>query len=410
MRLMGLGGEKAEAFNKLDAGTRKEQISETLDKYSGAIDAFSTSYEGVSSTFVDNVKNFGRLATSPLFDAIKNTLGDINHWFSENQEQVERWTNRIGIGLYDAFEWGKAKILEWGPLVIDFAETAFHRLENVWQDIQPAVQAFGDALRHALEDPNGTIDKLVFLGKLYAGIKIGGALVDGVGAVGKIATGVGGVASGAGGSMGAFGAAATPYALAAAPATALAGGLYYGAFGGVKTQVEHDEDDTKRGIGMADKAWDEAVKAGLSTTDVMRQSRDEIAFMNANFQSVTAAAYQAEMALLTLAHIKEVSGPGATFDAPKINEENQLAGFTALLHAQMTPARAVREVDSSAKKAPQMRGGHGGTHIQKVEIVVTSNQNPSRIARAVMGEIGKLDRNRRFSSDVQNWSDPREGK
>ncbi|HEX7464456.1 MAG TPA: hypothetical protein VF382_06145, partial [Actinomycetota bacterium] len=49
-------------------------------------------------------------------------------------------------------------------------------------------------------------------------------------------------------------------------------------------------------------------------------------------------------------------------------------------------------------------GGGGGTNIAKVEIVVTSNQDPSRIAQAMVDELGKLSRFRRSSSYVPNYS------
>jgi hypothetical protein len=62
--------------------------------------------------------------------------------------------------------------------------------------------------------------------------------------------------------------------------------------------------------------------------------------------------------------------------------------------------------DSAAeqKRLKASVGGHGGTSIQKVEIVVTSNQSPSRIARSVHGELAKLSQNRRASPFVRNFS------
>jgi hypothetical protein len=56
------------------------------------------------------------------------------------------------------------------------------------------------------------------------------------------------------------------------------------------------------------------------------------------------------------------------------------------------------------KKKAKHPGGAGATNIQKVEIVVTSNQNPSRIARTVTDELAKLSRLRRSSPDVVNYA------
>jgi hypothetical protein len=55
-----------------------------------------------------------------------------------------------------------------------------------------------------------------------------------------------------------------------------------------------------------------------------------------------------------------------------------------------------------------MKGGHGGTSVQKVEIVITSNQNPSRIAQVVEARLNGLSNNKRFSPDVRNFSAPDE--
>jgi hypothetical protein len=48
-------------------------------------------------------------------------------------------------------------------------------------------------------------------------------------------------------------------------------------------------------------------------------------------------------------------------------------------------------------KPPKHKGGKGGTTIQRVEIVVTQNNNPSRVARSVVDELSKLQRNPRVS-------------
>jgi hypothetical protein len=49
-------------------------------------------------------------------------------------------------------------------------------------------------------------------------------------------------------------------------------------------------------------------------------------------------------------------------------------------------------------------GGGGGTHIQKVEIVVSSNQDPSHIARVVGARLSELARHPRASRSVPNYS------
>jgi len=49
-------------------------------------------------------------------------------------------------------------------------------------------------------------------------------------------------------------------------------------------------------------------------------------------------------------------------------------------------------------------GGGGGTHIARVEITVTANDDPSRIARLVYADLSNLARHRTTSPDVRNFS------
>ena len=78
MRMAGLGGERAEAFNKMPAADRLETVRKELEKFAPAIEAYSHSFEGLSSTLVDNAKRFLGLATAPIFDRIKGVLSDAN--------------------------------------------------------------------------------------------------------------------------------------------------------------------------------------------------------------------------------------------------------------------------------------------------------------------------------------------
>jgi hypothetical protein len=53
--------------------------------------------------------------------------------------------------------------------------------------------------------------------------------------------------------------------------------------------------------------------------------------------------------------------------------------------------RQLRDEDGGKKKNSTVSGG-GGTNIQKVEIVVTSNQDPERIARLTVEKLKDLSR------------------
>lgn len=428
-RLFGLSGASAKQFNSKTEEQRIQVLSTTLDKYSGSIGKFGESFDGLSSSLIDNGKELLRQATEPLFNAIKGELTSVNAWFDGNQGALSNWAGVIGYKLVDAFAWGKQEILLWWPAVSSFAENAYTKLKSIWEDMAPSVQRFGAYVRDALKDP-GTIDKLIHLLELWIAVKGAGMVVDSVQAgvnaakggyslykgasnllgLGAGAAGVGGAATLNGGAavlsldsalaglaatIGTVTTAALTATAIAVP-TAIAGGLAYGAWGGVKSQSEWDDQDTARGKAMADKAWDDAITQGKATSEVMKQSQDEIKYMNANFQSVTAAAYDLQIAArYAAAQMLALGG-----EKPTSLDDQQRQGFVDAAHVW----NLRHSGDANKKKDKPVGGGHGGTNIQKVEITVTSNESPSRIARLVYDEMGKAARNPQASRYLPNYS------
>jgi len=438
---LGFTGDEARKLNAMPGDKRRDAITGELTKFSGALDVFSRSYEGVSSTLEDNLKSFARVATEGIFDELKTSMGSVNHWFSENQDKVDAFAHHLGHRLVDAFEWGKEKILEWYPLVENFATVAYQRMSDFWDGVEPYVQSFASAMKDALADPNGTITSLTRLFELYATLKVGsagfgiaGGLYDasrgaggmlagwmgkGAGAAGGAAASVAGNAaySGAFGSLGGVAPAAESSAVAlsglGASAT-VAGGVFLGAVAawgwavyeavGLSDELQRNQqlDAQARGEAAgreiesmiaAGDSWEaisnqmDSIRARFSTTEDMMDTTgkglgefgrvtDEAGLQIANL------AMQAAVAAGSLATVRPL--PGAFDWAPG-------------------------QASEPLKPKPSMKGGHGGTSIQKVEIVVTSNQNPSRIALAVHAQLAGLSTNKRYSPDVPNFSAPDEG-
>jgi len=431
MRLMGLGGDKAKQWNQMAPDKRLATMSKELDKYSGAIDAFSNSYEGVSSTFIDNVKNFGRLATSPLFDEIKTTLGDINGWFTANQSEVTHFADHLGLELKGAFNWGKREVEEWAPLVENFAETAEGRLSSLWNKAEPAVNSIAEAMKAALADPNGTIDKLTHLGELFLAVSLGGGLVSSLGSKsGRVGLGLelagAGIAGAAVGADGGSGLGKATEAGSAVGGGALAGGQLGGLLGaamgaaasalGLMTAARSDYLSTEANI--HDRNVAAAMKFG-------QQLYDDNESINKHMHTNTAYSEVVE------SWAQRMEESGNTTEAgllrvysSSIAAANALDGLSGRSLGEIETKRIGDDVDHSyalgmikqlrdrddaanaaaSKPKPTMKGGHGGTTVQKVEIVVTSNQSPSRIARKVVAEIANLSHNRRVSPYVKNFS------
>lgn len=430
-RLDALSGDKAKSFNHLSADKRLEYIEGRLAAYSGAVDRFKNSYEGLSSAFVDNVKQFGIAATSPLFDRVKTTLAEINNWFDNNQALVGSWADYIGSNAGAAFDAVKAKFLEWWPILKEFATNMKAELSHLSEEFGPLLKAFETWAKAKMADKNtpGQIENLV---KDYAALKviagIGSTVVNGALAVnaglnvakflGYGGLGAGGAAASGGGASGIGLTAAGSglgFGLAGGGlAAALAGSLFYGAFGGVKSQAEWDDVNKSEGTKNAEKAiqkYQEMVDSGqISQKEMNERVYADADFMRAHFQNAGADALELALALSTAAGSaenyaailndigrKDAWGDPSGWDLNSDNVKSANRDYGMDWLGAFTSGIAAQAKKDDKAETPKHPGGAGGTTIQKVEIVVTQNNNPSRVARSVVDELSKLQRNPRVS-------------
>lgn len=443
---LGLSGAKAEEFNQMTGPERVKALDAVLNKYGQSIETFSTTWDAVSSTFVDNVKLFATTATSPLFDKVKDQIREANDWYEQNQETVQRYAEIIGMRLSEAWEVGKAKVLEWGPILMEFVDNASTRLGQIWTDIEPGVTRIGELLQDALKDP-GTIDRMITLAKLWLAIKGGQAafgVASGAFGMGKGAFKMGREAMGflgAGGLIGASGAAAGTAGAGAAAGGAATGGLIAAggllpalgaaslALGtwtaaivqGTKLYNEHlkdgmsDEDKSRAAIleaierdkqsmlmrGMSEQQIaDELDKTSWQAQDLAARMRDlskEGEAARAGFGDVNLAAMDLKANLYAAAAAAQHFRAMADVRVDQVHKE--IIG-PAEANTQLKQLQMIRDAmgpgflkpPRGAEQAAGHKGGGGGTRIQKVEIVVTGNDNPSRVAREVMGHLNHLAR------------------
>jgi len=415
-RIMGLTGAKAEEFNKLAPEKRLERLRTELDKYAPVIKVYEKSFDAMFSTAIDNGKTFVRLATAPMFEKGKEVLGWFNDWFTKNQGQVQYWASEIGERLVAAFEWGKRKIQEWWPSLREFATNAYYRLSAIWDDIAPTVKSFGETLKEALKDP-GTIDKLIHLAEAYLALKVGmGGLSIG-GDLLKMGAGTMQMMSllnpgmlttvGAGGA-----AAASATAGAGAGGTAL-GGLAAGGMAGTAAlgvsmvllagviagmaDASAKADEEQRKMAATKKMEEDATKkliGDIGTGAPLAIDTFNVALAGATNQLNSFASIRPPSIDITPRQEYEMFGTQAGKKPP--------TGW--LPPWEDEGGRGTRHKEEDLKKTPAHRGGGGGTSIQKVEIVVTTNQNPSRFARGVLDELGKFSKVKRTSGYATNFS------
>lgn len=434
MRVAGLGGDKAAEFNKLKPEERLKRISSELDRFAPAIEIYKTSFEGMSTTLADNAKSLLGKVTEPLFNRVKSSLMYINDWFDGNEGYLKTKADAIGSKLAYAFDAGKSALQEWWPAIETFGQNAYTKLVEVWKELGPTLKGAGESLKTFLKDP-GSIDKIITVMKLYAGLKVGGAAAGGaLGVAGDVAGIAGGGAQlaksmgwiGAGtsaaGSITKLGSAAAGAALPLLAVAAAVAGVAMAYDQATKLFTEIDHDAPLNAMAAFDFGTNSVKKFGRELTyaeaaygdfgSVMQNYIDSgdsasasAALAGEAMASVASAAYGAAAALGAIGG--RGGDVGTVARAAQMGNDAAASALSNMTMGTMTAvanAMAAGTVGKGKGGAPKHGGGGGGTTVQKVEIVVTSNQDPSRIARAVLGEIQNFQRHPRMSRGVPNYS------
>ena len=435
MRLAGLGGDKAEHFNKLPAAERLVVVRTELGKFAPAIDAYAHSFEGLSSTLVDNAKRFLSVATSPLFDRIKGALSDANAWLDANDDSVSKWASAVGGKLGDAFDFARDKIRTWWPDIEAFAEHAYDRISSIWLRVGPLVEKVADRAAKALGDDK-IFDRLEQIGLLYAGTKGAGMaaglvpsiptlagldrLVRSSGLAGQIAPEGSAFDAAAGrfrsAETGQFMAGeaggllellANPAVLGAAAAAAT---VLVTALVGVAGALHALSDETSSYHDFAVYLWDSISAHGAAAMDNLSHAWADLE------PWILRAADAGGVQLLEAIKLLSI---GAEQTAHTIERATHLIAsaldWLGIQGEQVTHSRRIerptaRHLVESLQDAmgPMVKmgagGGGGGVHVDRVEITVSSNQDPNRVARVIAGHLADIARYRKSSPYVPNFS------
>jgi len=399
MRLAGLSGDAAHQFNAKLPAERVKVLTQALDKFAPAIAIYANSFDGLSSTMVDNAKRFLGVGTSGLFEKVKGAMAEANAWYDKNQDSAMGWARTLGFHLEHGWDVGRRKIEEWGPLIVHFAEAAEGRLARISVRIGPVIERLEGGAKGLLANPERTLDKLGTVGALYGASKVAGPLTSLAGEAGGL-----------------FAAAPEVGAAVAVGGAGIAAGVY-----AILDAVEHNE-HAAANLGEAGEHLGVAVERIGHAFEVAGPLIDLYGTLLTN--ALELMAHGVEIAAKVIAeaadHAKAqwdlVFHPYG--DAP---EKAQQAADQKLNDEMMAEIRKRRDVEvdprlgamaraalEQAQKAPKTvtgaGGGGGGTHIQRVEIVVSSNQDPSRIARLTVERLQEISRFPTSSRNVRNFS------
>jgi hypothetical protein len=426
---LGFSGQTAEKFNKMGGSERIKELSKALGKFAPAIEVYKHSFEGLSSTFVDNVKRFGQLATAGIFEKIKGSLEKLNGWFDRNEDKIGAFASRISDSLGKAFDIAVSKIEAWGPKVLAFAQNASAEISKIWDKYGGKIESLADK-GFSLLGEKSTVDKMETVLKAYGVAKVGGPLL---GMAGK---GLGGAFSAIGplmqmgGSAGLGLAEAGPagaVALAgivvslleiAAVAAAIAGAVHAvtdassafhdqaeAAWNGFKANAE-------KTLQKLDQAWTTAKPGVEMLADAVGTNL---------LQALHGAAIAANAAA---GAISAINGALASIGAG-IKDFQQQMGWRAardlVTKPEFTPGsrgavdhngvgrtKATQELLSDQNKALanlfKSKGGGGGTKIEKVEVTVSTSNDPNRVARRIGKYLEDIGRFPKSSPHVTNFS------
>lgn len=412
LRMMGLAGSKATEFNHLSEEERLKRLSAEMKKLVSpdVLNAFQHSFTGLFSTAKQNFKTAAQVIGVSLFEHVKGSLEKVNNWFDTHQGTIAIWASKIGGALASAWDFAADAFTRyWGPVTTFFSQLG-NEIRSVWTAIAPLMSGVADSFRESLV--NGTaVENLKGLIRLYAAIKVGGPLVGAIGSnVGKM-TGV------TGGEASMFGlAAGVTTSVAALVALAAAAGEVSALMN--KDSANHDA-AVEAASGLA-KAFDGLV-AALNVSVTPALERFGIGATNLLSTVVRAITPDSDLTddqaeyghyLQNIATIKANGG-----DLEALRTQDRLHADYIKKHPHLNPTEDVpinrntefgpgfglhafglTEKDRPTdKKVP-----HSVTTIHKVEIIVQSNQDPSRIARRTAEELLKVKKNTR-SGFIPKW-------
>lgn len=424
LQLDGLMGSKATSFNQMSGSKRFDYIEKALQKHEGSIALDAASFEGLWSTVKDNAKLTLSNATLPLFNHMKETMGEATTWFANNQDKVGTFTTFLGDRLAAAWDTGAHVFLTWEPAIVRFATGAYTEIQSIWTKIEPVVVRVGNAVRTSLGDGTA-LRHIESILKLYGEMKVAGGVTSALGPMrglmGAMMGGGGGAASGAGAALGVGG------GIAAAGLTALAATVIKGEMVGLATGNKDAIDAASRLSTSFGKLTDdiEGGQTGLSKF---------IQMVGADGTTALAVFFEGLHGILDFGDtkkqfndveddIRERSWKDMLANPNSTAAQRSEAG-TSLAYLQFKRGIGNDTLATERDDSPLdfSRGGAGAqagldkmaaavakqdhtTHFHgPIEITVSGNHDPSRVARDVFAQLQEMRRHPTSSRQTRNWS------
>ena len=388
---LGLVGGAAEQFNKSTAGERLADIQKRFQAFAPAADAFSKSMVANWTTLVDNIK-YTLLApgTAPLFEHVKATIIQINDYFEKHRAQIENIVDKVGNRLAAGWDYIVSRAEKLLPIVEKIGDRVMKMTSRDWSSMFGKAAAIGVGAKLA---PTAIEAGSSLAGKAVSALGGGGA--DALAGVAESLTTL-----------------ANPAILGPlAAGLAFLGETFMAVVGAVHAVTDETSMFHKRALALwvdiqasagdtfskladaFDKTWPLWDAAGTFLLDVLAslaRGFDRAANAADRIMSTRFMKWLVEQ-IGGMAGGESPGGPGAPRPVADV-----VSGASKV--------EIVRDNSRRGKMPLGAGGGGGGTTIHQVVIQVSSNQDPSMIARVLEARLGQLARHPRSSRFVTNWS------
>ncbi len=125
-------GMNAKQFNALSEKQRWDEVEKVLAKiYGPSLGTYAKTWETVKETTVNWVQQLARVATSPLFESLKNKLQGLNDWIAKDQSSAESMLatfgaslNTKGLEVFDSMKSAFSFLVEHRGAIIPVLEAA----------------------------------------------------------------------------------------------------------------------------------------------------------------------------------------------------------------------------------------------------------------------------------------------
>ncbi len=379
---LGLSGDSAHAFNAKSGGDKLKELQKLLSGQEDAKKAYAKSYDGLSSTAVDNVRTSLVGATAPLFSKIKDSVSDFNDWFSgPGAGAVSFWVGRISRGLVSAFDIGRDALMSWGPALLGFVNSAYDRISSLWDRIGPLVTSMGDSLKNSLGD-GSILDKLGSMVKLTLGLKAAGALTSGMSSL--MPAGTSAMTSlGAGASAGPLGAGLAAVAMGSLASAALVATGQLSALADSTSEYHQTAVDSQKRLNAELSRLGDVVSVRVGPLWEEHSTR-VVSSLSRMVESVNRAGDTYDFLATRITNLFGAA-PKLTADPYEEIKRDSLD----LAYSFINPAQL-----PEAKKDVKPPNHTSIQNIAKVEIIVPGAADPSQVAKAIYREMDQLAKQR----------------